>query len=218
MCLYPFQSLKMGPCRLHIHHPIFVQSGDRWTRRDLNLRDNWAILARWSDYWVSNQMYPILDDDTPSRATGAFSRPDTSQWRPFWLKMIGLGDTNVTLSAPMTFVRIQGSYIWIDKSDSQFTKSGSRGSYKIPVNWAPIFLKSSQPLIFPLHTIHQYNTYIFGMCTDVVCRLGVISTLGQPSFYRLTVCGRVVAPAAFKAVWSKEETKAHYKIVIKSWW
>ena len=72
------------------------------------------------------------------------------KWHPFWLKIIDLGDTNFTLSAPMTFVRIQ-SYIWFDKSGSQFTKCGS-GSYKIPVNWEPLLRKCGSQFL---------NSYFF---------------------------------------------------------
>ena len=91
------------------------------------LKDSWT----WKTYccscgWCRAGKTLDTGKGQIKRTTGTVSHPKTSQWRPFWPKMIGLGNTNFTLSVAMTFVGIQGSYIWFDQSGSRFTKSGSR--------------------------------------------------------------------------------------------
>ena len=57
----------------------------------------------------------------------------------------------------MTFVGIQGSYIWFDKVAPGSLKV-SPGSYKIPLNWEPLLRKvapSSQPVICSFIKIGQ---------------------------------------------------------------
>ena len=106
--------------------------------------------SKQDDDWVNRLLGIILFKGENKRATGAVSRPETSRWRPFWLKMIGLGDANFTLSAPMTFVGIQGSFNWIwSKWLPVPTKSLWTGSHfweKVARSLGPV----PNLLIFPL--------------------------------------------------------------------
>ena len=93
-----------------------------------------------------------LSDRRPRRQT----RPETCQWRPFWLKMIGLSDTNFTLLAPMTFGGLQGSYIFDLIKVAPGSQKVAPGSHKIPVNWEPLLRKSGSQ--FPTSYFFPFGT------------------------------------------------------------
>lgn len=59
------------------------------------------------------------------------------------------------------------------------------------------------------------RSYIFSVRADVVCRLRVVSTFGQPFADGCTVCGRVVHLTAFKTATGKRYCikKQHKKLV-----
>lgn len=53
--------------------------------------------------------------------------------------------------------------------------------------------------------------YIFSVCTNVVCSLGVVCTFGQPFPNGCTVCGCVVHLTAFKT--KRDKTHKQTKVV-----